>query len=757
MKHETSRMTRTCTAMLLACCLVAGLLGFSAESAYAASSFSTNSPFGNTGRTKYTHNSKYSGYLIASGVDVSAYQSSGCDWTTAKKNNVDFAIMRVTWTGYTKSKFSYKNNDSSFAKNYKNAKKAGLMVGAYVFSQATSVSEAKKEASNAIARLKALGIGPEDLDLPIYMDYEYAGPYSEGRLYGISKSTATKCAKAFCDTIKKAGYEAGIYANTSFFKSKIDESGIGSNVDLWCAQYYSKCQSDKSYSKWQFSSTALINGIYSKSTGKVGSADANFWYIKRAPKSSNSKNIASCSIYGATSFNYTGKIITPKFEVYNGKTKLKQGTDYTIGYINNISKGSSQAYAYIRGIGDYSGYALVPFTIGSGYISHIGLGSCKTSDGFIFQNATEEEETTEATESAETATEETTETGETAETGAAETGATENGEAEALTDEEGTAAAGSETGGEIDATDTSDETATTDETDAEAVAATATETATAAATSATATSSSKTNYNFSIGSSYIRNVKKMTVSQFLSGLEFKEGYENYKMAVINTKGKKLSGSRQVETGMMLGIYNESGKLIGTADIAVNGDNIKDRTGKDLSRPLIKASLSTKAYYYDGKAKKPSVTAKYNGKTIANAITSSTGNVGLSYASGRKLPGTYKVTVTGKRYPGVTALKFKIKIKPTTIKKLKAKKNGFTLTATKQASKYVTGYQLRYSTKSDMSNSQKVMVSSSNKKVTKTIKKLKSNKTYYVQVRTYKKINGKKYYSGWSKIQTVKTK
>ena len=43
-----------------------------------------------------------------------------------------------------------------------------------------------------------------------------------------------------------------------------------------------------------------------------------------------------------------------------------------------------------------------------------------------------------------------------------------------------------------------------------------------------------------------------------------------------------------------------------------------------------------------------------------------------------------------------------------------------------------------------------------KKTTKTIKKLKNKKTYYVQVRTYKSVDGKRYYSKWSKAKKVKT-
>ena len=40
---------------------------------------------------------------------------------------------------------------------------------------------------------------------------------------------------------------------------------------------------------------------------------------------------------------------------------------------------------------------------------------------------------------------------------------------------------------------------------------------------------------------------------------------------------------------------------------------------------------------------------------------------------------------------------------------------------------------------------------------KAVKKLKAKKKYFVRIRTYKTVNGKKVYSSWSKSKTVKTK
>ncbi len=99
---------------------------------------------------------------------------------------------------------------------------------------------------------------------------------------------------------------------------------------------------------------------------------------------------------------------------------------------------------------------------------------------------------------------------------------------------------------------------------------------------------------------------------------------------------------------------------------------------------------------------------------------------------------------------------KAKIKPVTVKKPTAAKNGFTAKWKKLPKTYVNGYQIRYSLKSNFKKAKTVMVkkaSASSKKVSK----LQPKKKYYISVRSYKKVNGKTCYSAWSKKQAVKTK
>jgi len=349
-RKRRSDLARTMIVCLLTLCMTAGMAALDGP-AYGGD-FSGSSPFSNTGRSTYYHNGRFSGNVIVNGVDISDWQSKNCDFAKAKKAGVDFAIMKVTGTYYGRTNLSC-YNDSNFATLYKKARANGVMVGAYAFSQAKNAAEGKKEAQIAINRLKALGIGPKDLQLPLYMDYEFAGGVF-GRMYGLSRSNATAAAVAFCNTVKAAGYTPGIYASTSFYSSYIDKSCLASDVDIWCAQYYSTCQSGMRYSKWQYSSSARINGMLSY-LGYQGNIDANFWYIN---KKVNPKPLTKiCGRY-TLSLKDAKK---PKFKIYRGSTLLKEGTDYTVGYIRNNRKG--RAYAYIKGIGRYGGYALVPLKV----------------------------------------------------------------------------------------------------------------------------------------------------------------------------------------------------------------------------------------------------------------------------------------------------------------------------------------------------------------------------------------------------------
>ncbi|MBR1663730.1 MAG: leucine-rich repeat domain-containing protein [Ruminococcus sp.] len=164
------------------------------------------------------------------------------------------------------------------------------------------------------------------------------------------------------------------------------------------------------------------------------------------------------------------------------------------------------------------------------------------------------------------------------------------------------------------------------------------------------------------------------------------------------------------------------------------------------------TLAKTLYTYTGKAIKPGVTVK-NGKTTLKKGTDYT----VSYKNNKSV-GTASVTIKGKGYYAGTVTKtFKITPKKTSVKKLTSPKTK-QLKVTYKKVKGVTGYQVTYSTSKKFAKSKtKTVTVKGNAKTSKTVKSLKKGKKYYVKVRTYKTVNGKKYYSAYSKVKTVKVK
>ena len=145
------------------------------------------------------------------------------------------------------------------------------------------------------------------------------------------------------------------------------------------------------------------------------------------------------------------------------------------------------------------------------------------------------------------------------------------------------------------------------------------------------------------------------------------------------------------------------------------------------------------------------------------ITYKTGNKKVATVNSKgkvtvKGTGKATITVTAKATSTYSKCVKKITVygvpKKPEMKKLTAGKKKFTVQWKKD--KKADGYQVQYSTdKKFKKNVKSVNVS---KKSTKaTVKKLKKGKTYWVRMHSYKKINGKKYYSGWGKVKSVKVR
>ena len=212
------------------------------------------------------------------GIDVSHYQGV-IDFQKVKNAGVKFVIIKA---GY--GKYEYQK-DPCFEKNYKNAKAAGLDVGAYWFSYAKTANEALQEAKACVSVIKG-----KKFEYPIYFDLE-------GESLTAGKTVCSEMCRIFCNALEDAGYFAGIYISRSPAQTLLDDT-CKTRYALWLAEYSSKCNYSGTYGMWQYSSTSKVNGI-------SGNVDMDYCYVDYPSK------IKSAGLNGftATTTNATAKIL----------------------------------------------------------------------------------------------------------------------------------------------------------------------------------------------------------------------------------------------------------------------------------------------------------------------------------------------------------------------------------------------------------------------------------------------------------------
>ncbi len=205
-------------------------------------------------RYKFDGNGKFEGEVVVSGkfkgVDVSKYQGN-INWNQVKASGVEFAIIRVGYRGYGSGALV---EDPTFRQNIRGATAAGLKVGLYFYSQAVNEAEAVEEASMVLRLCSGYNIS-----YPIYFDTEKVAG-DTGRADNISRSQRTANAVAFCETIRNAGYRAGVYSYASWFYNQLNIANI-SQYSIWIAQYRDNLTFDYNYDIWQYTSSGQVPGI----------------------------------------------------------------------------------------------------------------------------------------------------------------------------------------------------------------------------------------------------------------------------------------------------------------------------------------------------------------------------------------------------------------------------------------------------------------------------------------------------------------
>lgn len=183
------------------------------------------------------------------GIDVSKWNKE-IDWQKVKAAGVEYAIIRC---GYRGASTGALVEDPYFEKNIKNATEAGVRVGVYFFTQATTPVEAVEEASMVLMLCNQYKIS-----FPLYIDTEGAG--GNGRADGLDVETRTAVCTAFCETIENAGYTAGVYASKNWLTGKLDARKL-SPYSVWLAQYSGKPSYQGTYDMWQYTSAGTVDGI----------------------------------------------------------------------------------------------------------------------------------------------------------------------------------------------------------------------------------------------------------------------------------------------------------------------------------------------------------------------------------------------------------------------------------------------------------------------------------------------------------------
>lgn len=193
------------------------------------------------------------------GIDVSKYQPN-INWASVKASGISYVIIRC---GYRGASTGALIEDPYFRSHIKGAKAAGLKVGVYFFTTAITEAEAVEEASMCAALCSGYG-----LNYPVFMDCESSG---RAGYMNLSAAQRTSIIKAFCSTIRSAGYTPGVYANKTWLTSYMNASEL-SGYKIWLAQYNTQVTYKGRYDLWQFTSKGSVNGI-------SGNVDMNQSYL----------------------------------------------------------------------------------------------------------------------------------------------------------------------------------------------------------------------------------------------------------------------------------------------------------------------------------------------------------------------------------------------------------------------------------------------------------------------------------------------
>lgn len=135
---------------------------------------------------------------------IISFLTGEVDFSDIKKQGIDYVILRSGFGRLARQK------DTLFDQNYKAAKEAGLQVGTYWESFAFSPADARIEAHACLTCVKE-----KEFDLPVFFSMR------KGSALTFGKEKCTDIAIAFCDELKNAEHEAGVFLNQGIDEKQI--------------------------------------------------------------------------------------------------------------------------------------------------------------------------------------------------------------------------------------------------------------------------------------------------------------------------------------------------------------------------------------------------------------------------------------------------------------------------------------------------------------------------------------------------------
>lgn len=198
--------------------------------------------------------------VLAHGIDISHHNyrmdSNGeyisLDWEAIKAVGVSYVIIRVGDAAI--------GIDPTFEKSYAEAKAAGLNVGVYFYTRATSVNEIELEANLVLSALKG-----KQFEYPIYLDLE------DESLMSIDAALLNEMSMKFFTILQRAGYYTGLYVNDEWLYNVIDTETALSRFEIWYARYPAYAEGEiptwnteefgETLGMWQYSDNGTLEGI----------------------------------------------------------------------------------------------------------------------------------------------------------------------------------------------------------------------------------------------------------------------------------------------------------------------------------------------------------------------------------------------------------------------------------------------------------------------------------------------------------------